>query len=86
MVHEACKWLRLKHRVYGTELKMNKMERFVQKIKDRTQNVFDDDHFSCMKWNCDRMHVHNWLKMYILYLQMRTDRARFMKFMLIEGG
>ena len=34
----ACKWLRLKHQVYGNELK-NKIERFIQKIKDRTQNV-----------------------------------------------
>jgi hypothetical protein len=34
----ACKWLRLKHQVYGNKLK-NKIERFVQKIKDRTQNV-----------------------------------------------
>jgi hypothetical protein len=34
----ACKWLRLKHQVYGNELK-NKIERFIQKIKDRTQNA-----------------------------------------------
>jgi hypothetical protein len=31
--NDACKWLRLKHQVYGTELK-NIMERFIQKIKD----------------------------------------------------
>jgi uroporphyrinogen-III decarboxylase len=30
--------VRLKHQVYNTELK-NIMERFIQKIKDRTQNV-----------------------------------------------
>ena len=36
--NDACKWLILKHQVYGTELK-NKIERFIQKIKDRTQNV-----------------------------------------------
>jgi hypothetical protein len=47
MVHEACKWLRLKHEVYDTELKMNKMERFIQKIKDRTERY--DDYFPCMK-------------------------------------
>ena len=33
---DACKWLRLKHHVYGTDLK-NLMERFNQKIKDRTE-------------------------------------------------
>jgi transposase-like protein len=36
--NDACKWLRLKHHVYGTELK-NVMERFIQKIKDRGQNA-----------------------------------------------
>ena len=36
--NDACKWLRLKHQVSGTELK-NNIERFIQKIKDRTQNV-----------------------------------------------
>ena len=34
---DACKWLRLKHQVYATEL--NIMERFIQKIKDRTEYV-----------------------------------------------
>jgi putative transposase len=36
---DACKWLRLKHQVYATELK-NIMERFIQKIKDRTEAIF----------------------------------------------
>ena len=30
--YQACRWLRMKHCIYGTNLK-NKMERFVQKIK-----------------------------------------------------
>ena len=42
----ACKWLRLKHQVYGNELK-NKIERFIQKIKDRTECF--DDHFPCRR-------------------------------------
>jgi transposase-like protein len=44
---DACKWLRLKHIVYGTELK-NIMERFIQQIKDGTECF--DDHFPCMSW------------------------------------
>ncbi|MEP0825664.1 MAG: hypothetical protein HRF40_09270 [Nitrososphaera sp.] len=36
--NEACRWLRLRHYVYGTELK-NLMERFIQQVKDRTQNA-----------------------------------------------
>jgi transposase-like protein len=51
--NDACKWLRLKHQVYGTKLK-NLMERFIQHIKDRTECF--DDHFPCRKKdnNCDR--------------------------------
>jgi hypothetical protein len=36
--NDACKRLGLKHHVYGNELK-NIMERLIQNIKDRTQNV-----------------------------------------------
>ncbi len=36
--NDACKWLRLKHQVYDTELK-NIMERFIHQIKDRTECV-----------------------------------------------
>jgi len=32
--HLACKWARVKHRIYGNELK-NLIERFIQTIKDR---------------------------------------------------
>jgi len=69
--NDACKWLRLKHQVYGTELK-NIIERFIQKIKDRTE--YSDDHFPCRSESCNRQHVTNWIKMFILYLHMKTDR------------
>ena len=59
--------------------------RTVQYFKDRTE-CFDDYHFPSKKINCNRLHVHNWLKMYIFYLHMNMDRMRFMKFLLIEGG
>ena len=49
------------------------------------QNVLID-YFPCRKINCNRLHVHYWLKMYIFYLHMNMDRMRFMKFLLIEGG
>jgi hypothetical protein len=78
----------IQHHVYGTELKKNLMERFIQqqKIKDRTIECFDDHYFPCRKPDCDRQHhVWNWLKLFVLYLHMRrTDRIRFMTF-LIEG-
>jgi putative transposase len=81
--NNACRWLRLRHLVYEIGMK-NIMERFIQQIKDRTECF--DDHFPCRKINCNRLHVHNWLKMYIFYLHMNMDRMRFMKFLLIEGG
>ena len=68
--NDACKWLRLKHHVYDTRLK-NLMERFVQQIKDRTECF--DDHFPCTKQNCNMQHVWNWLKLFILYLDMNKD-------------
>jgi putative transposase len=81
--NDACGWLRLDHRVYDTELK-NVMERFIQHIKDRTECF--DDYFPCRKENCDRQHVWNWLKLFVLYLHMRTDRVRFMTFLVRDGG
>jgi putative transposase len=80
---DACRWLGLQHYVYGTDLK-NKMERFVQKIKDRTECF--DNNFPCGKMDCNRQHVYNWLKMYVLYLHLGMNRMRFMKFILVDGG
>jgi len=45
-----------------------------------------DDHFSCRKKNCDRRHVWNWLKLFLLYLDMGTDRMRFTLFLARDGG
>jgi len=70
----ACKWLRVEHQAYGTEMK-NMMERFIQYIKDRTECF--DDHFPCRKLDCNRQHVWNWLRMFILYLHMNADRILF---------
>ncbi len=75
--NEACKWLRLPHQVYGTKLK-NLIERFIQHIKDWTECF--DDHFTCRKKNCNRQHVWNWLKLFVLYFHACTDRIRFMMF------
>ena len=76
---EACKWLRLRHIIYGTQLK-NIMERFIQQIKDRTECF--DDNFPCKIKRCSRQHVDNWLRMYILYLNMETDRVKFTDFVI----
>ena len=81
--NEACRWLRLDHRVYGTELK-NLMERFIRHIKDRTECF--DDHFPCRKSDCDRQHVWNWLKLFVLLLHVGMDRMRFMMFLSMDGG
>jgi putative transposase len=71
----ACKWSRLQHHyVYGTELK-NIMERYIQYIKDRIECF--DDHFPCRKKDCDRQHIWNWLKLFVLYLHSGIDRLQF---------
>ncbi|MEW6603687.1 MAG: DDE-type integrase/transposase/recombinase [Thermoproteota archaeon] len=82
--NEACsRWLRLPHRVYGTELK-NLMERFIQNVKDRTECF--DDHFPCRKADCNKRHVWNWFKLFFLYLHMGADRMRFTSFLARDGG
>ena len=81
--NEVCRWLRLQHRVYGTELK-NLMERFIQNIKDRTECF--DDNFPCKKHDCDRNHVWNWLKLFQLYINMGADRKRFTTYLMMDGG
>jgi len=69
--------------IYGTELK-NLMERFIQQVKDRTECF--DDYFPCRKENCDRQHVWNWLKLFLLYLDMEAYRMRFTLFLARDGG
>ena len=81
--NDACKWLRLQHRVYDTKLK-NLMERFIQHIKDRTECI--DDHFPCRKENCNRKHVWNWLKLFMLYLHAGMDRMQFTTLLVTDGG
>jgi hypothetical protein len=50
------------------------MEKFVQQIKDRTEECFDD-HFSCRKQNWNRQHVCLELAeiIHILYLHMDKE-------------
>src|ERR1043165_3002340 len=79
----ACRWLRLPHQMYGTELK-NVMERFIQHIKDRTKCF--DDHFPCRKPDCNRQHIWNWLKLFLRCIHMNMDRIRFMTFFALDRG
>ena len=51
--------------------------------KDRTECC--DDHFPCNKEECDRNHVSNWLKLFILYLHIGTDRFQLMGFLMESG-
>ncbi len=61
---EACRWARLEHHVYGTELK-NLIERMNQSLKDRLECF--DDIFPCLKEGCDREHVRNWISVFRFY-------------------
>lgn len=65
------------------------MERFIQQIKDRTDECFDDHYFPCRKENkedCDREHVWNWLKLFMIYLHIGMDRIQFMTSLAIGTG
>ena len=79
----ACRWLRLPHQMYGTELK-NVIERFIQHIKDRTECF--NDHFPWRKPDCNKQHIWNWLKLYLLHIHMNMDRIRFMTFFAMDRG
>jgi hypothetical protein len=35
-----------------------------------------------VKTQCDKQHVDNWLRVYLLYLHMKTDRIRFTDFVI----
>ena len=73
--NDVYKWLRLKYIIiYETDQK-NIMERFIQQIKDRTECF--DDNFPCKIIECERKHVNNWLRLFLLYLYMKTDRTMF---------
>jgi putative transposase len=61
---EACRYLRLEHRVYPTEWK-NLIERMNQALKDRLENF--DDLFPCLREDCDREHVRNWISVFRFY-------------------
>jgi putative transposase len=68
---EACRWSRLEHHVYGTELK-NLIERMNQSIKDRLECF--DDNFPCLKEECDLDHVHNWIRVFrFFHNHVRTN-------------
>jgi hypothetical protein len=69
---DACKWLRLKHQVYATELT----------LRDRTESF---DHFLCRSESCNRQYFTNCIKMFILYLHMKMDGIKLMKF-LVENS
>ena len=61
---DVCRWARLEHRVYGQELK-NLIERMNQSLKDRLECF--DDHFPCLKEDCDKEHVRDWIRVFRFY-------------------
>jgi putative transposase len=68
--NQACRWLRIKHIVYDDNCK-NIMERAIQYIKDRTECF--DDYFPCKDY-CDKEHVINWFKVFMIYFNVKIDQ------------
>jgi transposase-like protein len=84
--NDACKWLGLKHEVYGNRLK-NLMERKICTTDKRRLTECFDDHFPCRKHNCHRQqHVWNWLKLLVLYLHVGKYRIQFITFLVTDRG
>jgi hypothetical protein len=66
-------------------LNLNIMEWFMQYLKDKTTECFDD-HFPCRKPDCDRQHVWNWLRLFMLYLSTGINRSKFTTLLIMDGG
>ena len=56
----------------------------IQQIKDRTECF--DDHFPCRKERCDRQHIWNWLKLFVLYFHTSMDKMQLTTFLVMNGG
>lgn len=69
---DACKWLRLKHQIYDTGLK-NLMERFVQQIKDRTQNALTIIFHVGKRIVIASMFGIGWNYSYCIYIWVQTE-------------
>jgi putative transposase len=82
--NDACKWL-MRLNILFMALNLNIMERFMQYLKDRTE--WFDYHFPCRrKPDCDRQHVWNWLRLFMLYLSTGINRSTFTTLLIMDGG
>jgi putative transposase len=77
---DACRSLGLEHRVYPIEWK-NLMERMNQALKDRLENF--DDLFPCLREECDRRHVSNWISVFRFFhnvIRKRDGQPEYLRF------
>jgi len=70
---DACRWARLEHSVYPLEWK-NQIERMNQALKDRLECF--DDLFPCLREDCDREHVNDWIRVFRFYHNNRVQAGR----------
>ena len=80
---EACRLLRLEHRVYPVEWK-NLIERMNQALKDRVECF--DDLFPCFRDECDHRHVSNWISVFRYFhnvIRTEDDQPEYQRF--IQG-
>src|ERR671930_212836 len=54
----------------------------IQQINDRTECF--DDHFPCRKERCDRQHIWNWLKLFVLYFHTSMDKMQLTTFLVMN--
>jgi len=63
---EACRWLRLKHHIYGDESK-----NLAERMKSQEQNRVLRSLLPYFKEECDMEHVHNWMRLFPFYITRR---------------
>jgi putative transposase len=79
---EACNIIGLKHYLHSS-LEKSLMERVNQYFKDRIEGF--DDYYPCMQNDCNLLHVHNWIQLFVsMYNDTTTTRNNEFEIKLME--
>jgi putative transposase len=80
---EACRALGLEHRLHS-DYEKSLIERANEYLKDRMEDF--DDHYPCMREECDLGHVRNWLNLFVDMHYARRTHMRFGELFRYLGG
>ena len=71
---EACNVLRLKHYLHSA-LEKSLMERVNKYFNDRIESF--DDYYSCIRNECNLLHVYNWIQFFVSIYNDTTSENYF---------